>query len=265
MGSLPDVIKRARPAVVRLAFFQGSEQIGGGSGFLTAGKLVSNSHVIRGEGFDAVEITFGDHDENPIAPVRLAKEDFYDRICDESTEHNSDYVVLDMSTEPEFDSRVNFELQESDGLAEVGDQVLFLGFPFLAAHITAHVRYISANYRLGATHRLQIDGSINPGNSGGPLLHLESGKVVAIITRMEPGLYKDFDDLVGAIRNNVQALSRTGGARMTIGGIDPVEATRVTMSILGRIAANLKRSANVGIGWAYCSEHVLKGGGLGNT
>jgi len=73
--ALPDIIARVRSGVVRIALFNGSDQVGTGSGFLTRGKLVSNSHVIRGEGdFDAVEISFGDEDVSSKEPGRLARE-----------------------------------------------------------------------------------------------------------------------------------------------------------------------------------------------
>lgn len=208
-----------------------------------------------------MEITFGDQTSNPIQPIRLAKEDFYSRICDESTEGNADYVVVDMSAEPEFTGRYEFEPETADGIIHVDDQVLFFGFPFLGSHLTSHVGYISADYVADQVHHLQIDGSINRGNSGGPLFHPASGKAIAIVTRTELGLERDFDQLVEAIGKNVQGLSRQR-ASMTIGGIDPVQATRTTMVILGRLANNLRRSANVGIGWAFCTEHLLSGGAL---
>jgi len=259
MEETAKLIKGIRPSVTRLAFFQGSEEVGGGSGFLSANKLISNSHVIQGGGpFDAVEITFGDQDTNPITPIRLAREEFYGRIVDESGEQHSDYVVCDLSAEPEFAERPNLELARADDLAYVGERVLFLGFPFLGSHVTAHLGYISADYRSQGVHRLQIDGSINRGNSGGPLIHLESGKVIGIVTRSEPGLDKHFDDLIEAIGKNIASLPERGG--ISIGGVDPVHATRVTMTILGRISTSIKRSANVGIGWAYCVEHLLDSG-----
>lgn len=261
MDTIPTIIGHYKPGVVLLAFFANGDQVGSGSGFLTNQKLVSNSHVIRGGAFDAVELSFGDQDTNPMPPVRLSRDDFYGRIADESTEGSADYVVIDMSSEPEFAGRPNFELAASDGLAQVGDPVLFLGFPLNASHLSAHSGRISADYRTNAVHRLQIDGSINRGNSGGPLIHVATEKTIGIITRMEPGLYENFRDLQEAIGNNVEALSRSK-ASMTIGGVDPIQATRVTMSILGVIAQNLERSANVGIGWAFCVEHLIAGGAV---
>ena len=262
MGELSEVISTVCPGVVRLAFYREHEQIGSGSGFLTRGKLVTNSHVIRAGEFDAIELTFGDQSRNPIEPIRLSQKDLFQRIYNEFPEGSLDYAVLDMSAEPEFANRHEFEIARADGIMEVGDQVLFFGFPFGSKVLTSHVGYISAEYREQGIHLLQIDGSINRGNSGGLLFHLNSGKVVGIGTRTQTGLERDFDELVTAIQANEQALSQRGGVAVSIGGVDPIQATRVTMTILRKVATNLKRSANVGIGWAFCAEHVLEGGGI---
>ena len=169
---------------------------------------------------------------------------------------------MDLSAEPEFANRYEFEFERADDVSRVGHRVLFFGFPFGSSELTSHVGYISADYRTGAVHRLPIDGSINPGISGGPLVHLESGKVVGIVTQTQTGLERDFDALLESIAENEKLLSQQQGARMTIGGIDPVQATRLTMTILRRVATKPKRSANVGLGWAFCCEHIQESGAL---
>ena len=91
---------------------------------------------------------------------------------------------------------------------------------------------------------------------------MESAKVIAIVTLTRTGLGDDFDELVEAVQKNETALSHQRGVRVSVGGIDPIQAIRVTMRVLGRVATNLKRSSNGGIGWAFCREHVLQGGAL---
>jgi len=260
MQEIPRLVSEVSSGIVRLAFFRDEEQVGNGSGFLTNGLLVTNSHVIRSGQFDAVEMTFGDQSSNPITPVRYLPKDFYATVIHESPEKELDYAILQIE-EPEFRGRFQFAVAAAEGI-EVGEQVLFFGFPFGSEHLTSHIGYISAQFHLNRVHRLQIDGSINPGNSGGPLVYPPTGKAIAIVTRTQTGLEQDFDALLEAIERNVQALDGAR-ARMTIGGIDPVQATRATMTILGRLAMNLRRSANVGIGYAFCTEHILETGLLG--
>lgn len=255
MQRIPDVIPKVCSGIVRLAFFKDSEQVGNGSGFLSNDLLITNSHVMRPGQFDAVEMTFGDQNSSPITPIRYLPEDFYASVLAESPEEDLDYAVLKFQ-EPEFRGRFQFPLVPAEKV-KVGDQVLFFGFPFGTAHLTSHVGFVSAKFRLGQANRLQIDGSINPGNSGGPLVHITSGNAVGIVTRTQTGLERDFDELVKAIEQNVQVLQQSK-AIMKIGGIDPVNATQVTMRILLHVAKNLKRSANGGIGYAYDAEHVLQ-------
>lgn len=256
-----ELISALRSGVVRLAFFNDSEQVGSGSGFLSNGFLVTCSHIMRRYPFDAVEITFGDQNSTPITPIRYATDNLYQCITNESPESEYDYAILKID-EPELQGRYQFPIKYMKGEI-VGEQVLFFGFPFGSQHLTSHFGYISADFWSNKIHIFQIDGSINPGNSGGPLVHIGSGAAVGMVTRTQTGLEKDFDDLITAISNNVKALEQSGrGARMTIGGIDPIQATTVTMGILAKLSANLKRSANVGIGYAFSSEHILKTGSL---
>lgn len=255
-----EVIRLVRPGIVRLALFNGRrEQVGGGTGFLSNDFLVTCSHVIRREPFDAVEITFGDQNVNRITPIRLSSDALISDIEKESLESEYDHAIIRFS-EPEAKGR--YQLQFVAARQElVGEQVLFFGFPFGTQNLTSHIGYISADFSRGSAHLFQIDGSINPGNSGGPVVHVRSGSVIGIVTRVETGLEKDFDELIDAIRNNVKALeSRQGGGRIIVGGVDPVQSLHATMSILGKISFNMKRGANVGIGFCVSSEHIIASG-----
>lgn len=254
-----ELISALRSGIVRLAFSNNNEQVGSGSGFLSNGFLITCSHIMRRYPFDAVEISFGDQDSTPITPIRYAADDLYRYIINESLEGEYDYAILRID-EPELQDRYQFSIKHIKGEI-VGEQVLFFGFPFGSHHLTSHVGYISADFWNSRIHIFQIDGSINPGNSGGPLVHIASGAAAGIVTRTQTGLEKDFDGLVEAIRNNVRVLEQSGrGARMTIGGVDPVQATKVTLEILAKLSRNIKRSANVGIGYAFSSEHILETG-----
>jgi len=252
-----ELISVKRPSIVRFAFYQNSEQVGSGSGFLSSGYLITNSHVIRGGEFDAVEITFGDQDLNPITPIRYSPETLYSSIVSESIEEEYDYAILKIE-EPELEGRIQCPITHFK-YDTVGEQVLFFGFPFGSQHLTSHVGYISADYWEDKIHIFQIDGSINRGNSGGPLVRIASGSAIGIITRTQTGLEKDFDELVEAIKNNIRALEQSKGI-MKVGGVDLAEANQVTMRILAKLSRNLKRSANVGIGYAFSTEHILATG-----
>lgn len=101
MQKIPQVISEVCSGVVCLAFFTNEEQVGNGSGFLSNELLITNSHVIRPGPFDAVEITFGDDNLNPITPIRYLPEQLHSTIISESPEEEFDYAVLKVD-DPEF-------------------------------------------------------------------------------------------------------------------------------------------------------------------
>ncbi len=258
-----ELIRSIRPSIVRLSLFNNTEQIGSGSGFLAGGFFVTCSHILRKYPFDAIEISFGDQSLNPITPIKYTSEFILKSIVNESAEPDHDFTIIAFD-EPELKGRRHLDLRTLKAEI-VGEQVLFFGFPFGTQHLTSHIGYVSADFYRNRTHVFQIDGSINPGNSGGPLIHIASGSVIGMITRTETGLEKDFDQLVEAVKNNIAVLnrSRQSGTKISIAGIDPVEATQVTLGILAKLSSNIKRSANVGIGFSFSSEHIIETGLIG--
>lgn len=259
-----ELIQSIRPSIIKLSLFKNTEQVGGGSGFLAGGFLVTCSHLLRKYPFDAVEISFGDQIINPITPIKYTSGFIFESIINESLELEHDFAIIRFD-EPELRGRRNLDLKILNAEI-VGEQVLFFGFPFLTQHLTSHFGYISADFYSNHTHVFQIDGSINPGNSGGPLIDIASGSVIGIITRTQTGLEEDFDQLGEAIKKNIEDLdrSRQRGAKISIAGIDPVGATQFTLKVLNKLSFNIRRSANVGIGFSFSSEHILETGLIKN-
>ena len=201
-------------------------------------------------------IRFHDSDTSGLSDaIRLSKDDFFSLVVSESPQELEDYIVL-RAEEPEFAGRYNFEIGSSDDVV-VGQQVVFLGYPFDSLHLTSHVGYISSKHQTGSTNIIQIDGSVNGGNSGGPLITIEPCKAAGIITRKATGLERQFNMLLEALRHNQQALQQSQSV-IRIGGIDPIEAIRVSQAAMERLAHNIERSANVGIGYAYSAEYVAQ-------
>lgn len=122
--------------------------------------------------------------------------------------------------------------------------------------LTAHMGYISSIHEQQVKTIIQVDGSVNGGNSGGPLVNLQSGNVVGIITRAATGIIEqEFNNLIAALQNNQRILSQTR-ATISVGGIDPIQGLRASQAAMEQIAQNLKRSANVGIGYAFSTNHI---------
>lgn len=137
--------------------------LGSGVIFDAAGLILTNNHVVAGDGDVTVRLSDG-------------REFKAQHVW---TDPKTDLAVVKIDAP----NLVAAKLGDSDELA-VGDWVLALGQPFgLESTVTAGI--ISAKHRgIGITARenfLQTDAAINPGNSGGPLVNLD-GEVVGINT-----------------------------------------------------------------------------------
>ncbi len=224
-----------------------------GSAFLVEGGLVTNSHVLSTAASKQIAIRFADTDPNDRASY-IVINNFKKRIAGESPKSAKDYVYLKFD-DPRFKKRHVFQFSDSSNIS-VGEQVVFLGFPFGDPYMTSHCGYISAIYTRNNIEILQLDGSVNGGNSGGPLLDLKAGKVVGIITRINIGFIAlEFDKLIKTLQQNQVALEQVKGM-MKAGKIDPFQAIQASQSAMEQIAKNLRQSANVGIGYAYSSNYV---------
>ena len=251
-----ELIRRTSSGVVQIFLVRDQEKVGSGSGFLVDGGVVTNNHVVRSVGSDVLAIRFADTDpQDESQYIRVALEDV---IRHESPEEERDYAFLAMS-EPEFEGRHRFEFSQDEEV-EVGQEVVFQGFPFgrHKYNLTSHIGWVSSRYEANGVKVIQIDGSVNGGNSGGPLLSLDSGEVIGIVTRAEIGLIEEqFNELVRSLRGNIKVLSAAAkGPRIQMGRIDVSQGLLVSHVAMERIAISLRQSANVGIGYALSSEHI---------
>lgn len=262
---LTDLFDRARGGVVQVLHIRDNSAVGFGSGFFLNNKLVTNYHVaaaalLPANGGDKIGIRFhGDAVDR--ASVALPCSEFAKRIRGASEEHGYDYLVADI---PEALAHILHQFEFSDDAGPVmGQLVAFQGYPFGQPNLASHVGYVSSVYQSGVATMVQLDANVNSGNSGGPLLEIETGKVLGIISRKQTGLSEIFDQLIGSFDANAKVLGALRGG-MSMGNVDVFQSMAVTQLQLGGLAQEIKRSANVGIGFAVKAtalrdEESLKG------
>lgn len=252
-----ELIKKCRSGIAQISLENDRKCIGSGSAFLVDGGLVTNSHNLRRITFDTLVIRFeNDISNNSSNEIRLSSQHCIESIVAESSENEKDFVYIILS-EPECNGRHIFELSDSSSLT-VGEQIVFMGYPFSSPHLTAHIGYVSSLHQSNGVEIIQIDGSVNGGNSGGPLIDLKTGKVAGIVTRAETGLLKEqFNRLLQALKNNHEILLKhQHGVKISLGGIDPIQAIKASQASMEQIVTQLRRSANVGIGFAFSTKYV---------
>lgn len=242
-------------SICSISFFNSSgEKIGSGTGFKAAGFLITNNHVYFAPGAASVELSFvSANGYTSRIQKTLSYLDFQARLVSGMPESSWDYAILSLNDE-EFQSIPDLELSESKTI-EIGSQVAILGYQFEQSNLSMKVGILSSRYVKAGVKYLQIDSSVNQGNSGGPLVNIETNKVVGIITRKATGLSQAFDELVHSFDINSQILR--SGITVSVGGVNIYEALAISQEQMKRTALEIKRSANVGIGYAYDLEKIL--------
>jgi hypothetical protein len=233
-----ELIAKVRSGVAQVLLVRGGQLFPSGSAFLVTGGLVTNSHVIRSQKFDAIAIRFADTDPQALKDyVYLRPENLDGAIAEESSVSDRDYVYL-RHAEERFDGRHIFEFTDSTALS-VGEQVVFLGYPFGMTHLTSHIGHVSSIHTRNGVEVIHIDGSVNGGNCGGPLLDPKSGRVAGIVTSAcVVFVAEQFDRLIESLRRTKAALE---SARNRPGGQLRVSAFRPDGSLFSTTESNQVR------------------------
>lgn len=247
---------RSHRSIVSLTFENADGRISSGSGFKVGEFLITNNHVIQVPSARRIVIGSVNDDAHSTAlKIEFGHLEFRTLMVEGDPEDGWDYAILRIPR-PEFQALPSLELAEDEDF-EVGDQIAIFGYQFEQVHLSMHVGYLASQYHRAGVHYLQLDSSVNHGNSGGPLIDVRTGRVRGIRTRKATGLTRQFDALLQSFQQNIAQLQamQQGGVRASVAGLDPVAAMLATQGQMQRIAKELGRSANVGIGYAY---HISK-------
>ncbi|MDD5438168.1 MAG: serine protease [Patescibacteria group bacterium] len=250
--SVPEIITEVSSGIVSITFLKAGSKIASGSAFLAKDMVISNNHIFHpGEGSFAPDVIVKLKVDNSEFTFKYSDLASY-VVCGSPQEHD-DYIVLDIRDNNFFKSKYQFELGTHKDI-RTGEQVLIMGYPFEQEQLTSHIGYISAQYLEGGVNIMQLDASVNNGNSGGPLIDLRTKNVVGIITRKATGLVKQFDDLMDTFDKNAEILQKLEG--IAWGGLTIGKILATSQQQMNEIAKNIKRSANVGIGYAFSCDKL---------
>ena len=231
------------------------QKIASGTGFKVQNFLITNNHVYYAPGANTVELTFVQTDANTVNATKAFRyADFQARLLNGSPEANWDYAILRLD-DLEFENVPSINLS-NDPVPEIGHAIAVLGFQFDQSNLSIKQGVISSKFQKAGVRYLQVDASVNHGNSGGPLVDITSNQVIGIVTRKHTGLTNALDQMLLGIENNIRILAGARGG-ISISGVDPVQAAQISQNQMKIAALELKRSANVGIGYAYELQEIL--------
>ena len=271
-----DLYREVAPFIVSLTFYEKDKGEfffkGSGSGFLTGdGYLVTNFHVMEkvllaAQQPDKCLLRVGYFSEIrgnlPIfSKIDFLGEDIKTWItgCD-SSERVNDFIILNTKLEVRNNQKEIKKIDFlTDDVAYIGQKVCIFGYPFGKENLSMNQGIISSIYERCGVKVFQIDGIVNNGNSGGPLIDVDTGKVIGIVSRKEDGLNELFKQLKATIEKNIEIAhnaSQMGG--VVVCGISHTEAIEKTFIAIRELIDHIERSANVGIGYAFSLNKIIE-------
>lgn len=243
----PELFDAFAPSVANIVVMRGTSRVSSGTAFVIGQKLVTCAHVVTLPPGLGVRIEFEKAASGQTASWEYT--DISGAFRGYSDEHSFDYAIL----EPPSGASLPPSLCWADEQPRPGEPVCCLGYPFEDPHLTLHQGYVSAVFPSGPATMLKLDISVNPSNSGGPLLRLSDGSVAGVVARKATGLTKAFDELMASYDANIQALQQAQSI-ISVGPVDPIAALIAGQNQMKVVSNEIRRSANVGIGYAVWAE-----------
>ncbi|HEX7245513.1 MAG TPA: trypsin-like peptidase domain-containing protein [Solirubrobacterales bacterium] len=214
------VFREASPGVVTIrSVFGGSGGAAEGSGFVldTAGRIVTNAHVVTDESSGKREPAKAVYVEFPDRNVLPAKIVGFDPFAD---------VAL-LEVKPDGFALHPLELGSDRDLV-VGQPVAAIGSPFgeqqslSVGVVSATQRSVESLTKFQIDGAIQTDASINPGNSGGPLLDA-GARVIGINQQIETESGANdgvgFAVPISAVKRSIAQLQADGEAEYAYIGV----------------------------------------------
>lgn len=235
-------------SVFRIAWLKGGKS-GSGSAFLhKSGKVITAAHIVEGCRPEEVFLTTS---KGKIVKIKhiVANSDF-------------DLALLT----PESKLTGNSFPISSDSLYTIGNQIVIWGYPggYGSNLPLLSVGYISGQDQVQSKSgkpikRLVVNGAINLGNSGGPLIHVESGEVIGVVSSKLAPIPKYIEDALEAMKHNnaITVFTRTMS--------DGSKVKMSTAQVAAEVLQYLRSQVQLVIGYAVVTGDIrtfLKDNGI---
>lgn len=233
------LIESSKQNVVRIDVSIKGKQ-GNGSGVVVdkEGSVLTCEHVVRPDGLEPDDIkVVKDGKEYSPKIIKLDK--------------NRDIAVLNVK---ELSGTCSFKKYDD---VKVGDKCIVLGYPLRMGHLTVLEAMVSAKGEYlvsGFPYKLlQIDSRVNQGNSGGPVIDIETGRIVGVVSLK----YIPFLASVKELQEYIERVPLAPSGVARLGGIDIGLFFNYVNESIRRLSKALML-VQVGIGWVIPSDLLLK-------
>lgn len=219
--------------------------LGSGFSFIRGDLVVTNLHVVAG----CCDPQFL-HQINAIVVKTEAEQQIEAQIL--HVNGLNDFAIMKLLSPLPEGREI---LQPVDGFAPTrGTKLIFAGYPHGIPQLLTSEAIISAPLD---NDRFALDGMINGGNSGGPIVDVETGGVVGVVTERRYLLGDAVDAIAGNAKALAETLKRTKVA-MRVGAIDFTKINQMYAESLNVIVDALSQNANSGIGIGFPISPVTK-------
>lgn len=156
----------------------------------------------------------------------------------------------------EYKEKLDYQPFKVFNEIEIGDEVIFSGFPLIVKNLTTHKGMVSAKgnnllTEYGNINLIQINGTINLGNSGGPIFDINSGKLMGIITAK----YAPFFEGVNKFANIVRGMEQQPEGELGLGKIDWGKYVNFVFNGFATLIKPLQ-AVQVGIGYVIPTDYL---------
>ncbi len=217
----------------------------------------------RGSGFHLFRtdlVVTNHHVVGPMAQVRNAVSARTEKGAEMALEYvahsdpaEHDYAIYRLMNDAPGD-RIAL-VPAGDAVRPRGCKVLFAGFPHGVEDLLAQQATVAGPLENGGFY---MDGSINGGNSGGPILDLETGEVVGIVTQRRFLFAPELAQMAKQAReleDYCNGIAKQGS--VVLMGMDFSQVIRMIAASNQLIRRVIEVNANSGIGIGYSIRHVV--------
>lgn len=226
-----------------------NDSIGSGFSFINRTIVITNMHVIA----NLIDFKDWSVSSNPVKLQTENGEEFSSIVVGVDPENDTAILKLTSSLPESREILMPFD---GDFKPTRGRRVIFTGYPHGLDVLLAHEGIISAPLECG---QFNIDGMVNGGNSGGPIVSVDSGKVIGIITARRFVGKDEINELRSAtsmIIEQCEYIRRAG--TIISSGFNVADLNQAYATGLSVLTSLLESNANSGIAIGYPVAPITK-------